>query len=338
MQPGDNFRILASVLYDAVSGHQDWADIPKRPDGTPKATHTRMLTVWRKLHVEIDSMAAEYDTGNSTAITDTQLTDSAKNWAANQFNSYDENWELCPDTSDWWDNWFHVTGTTATQITVDPGSNMTQHGQAGDPYRVEFKGWDPNDDDELRGHIPDPLTSPGSFLEAFKKAYVRVLISGDNGLTPWHYNFGLNVGAERAYNAQHQQHPWAQDYWRIHFMGAYEPGWPSDGSYDNDPDTEECTSAGEYAGTASIYYEVLRDCASQWGWSEAETAHARKYTELHEAGEVFGLPHDEISPSPTHVMWVTTEDSEEDLRKAVPLIYRDSDINRIRYYPKLPPP
>jgi hypothetical protein len=79
MQPGDNFRVVASCDPNFASQYQ--ADINSTTggivdtNGFPIASGyvTDMLTVWRRLHVEVDSMAAVVNnsiSGNVTGITD----------------------------------------------------------------------------------------------------------------------------------------------------------------------------------------------------------------------------------------------------------------------------
>jgi hypothetical protein len=67
MQPGDNYRAGASVLQDALNQPptgqtmQQVADARGTSDGgySVPLTWSPMLTVWRKLYVEVDSMASE---------------------------------------------------------------------------------------------------------------------------------------------------------------------------------------------------------------------------------------------------------------------------------------
>ena len=78
MQPGDNFRVVASCDPNFASQYQ--ADTNSTTggivdtNGNPIASGyvTEMLTVWRRLHVEVDSMAAVVNnsiSGNVTGIT-----------------------------------------------------------------------------------------------------------------------------------------------------------------------------------------------------------------------------------------------------------------------------
>jgi len=80
MQPGDNFRVVASLLAD-FSNNTNAVALQTNDHGAvvyrgntneiPSNNQTEMLTVWRRLHVEVDSMAAvtnNFVSGNITAI------------------------------------------------------------------------------------------------------------------------------------------------------------------------------------------------------------------------------------------------------------------------------
>ena len=78
MQPGDNFRIVASVISNfygqcAAAQTNDHGALvwQNSTNEIPTAYTSDMLTVWRRLHVEVDSMGAvtsNYVTGNITGI------------------------------------------------------------------------------------------------------------------------------------------------------------------------------------------------------------------------------------------------------------------------------
>jgi hypothetical protein len=72
-QPGDNFRVLASCdlefLKDAVNLDKDHKlDIYNAPAKQAVSWQSEVLTVWRRLHIERDSMAA---VGNANTVTGT---------------------------------------------------------------------------------------------------------------------------------------------------------------------------------------------------------------------------------------------------------------------------
>jgi len=331
MQPGDNYRFTASpelpnLLEPLYMQHN--ADVAHLP---ANGRISKKLTVWRKLHVEVDSMGPEYDTGTSTGLTDTTLTDTTKNWAANQFNSYNENWNLNPDTSEEQPNWFDVTDTTATVIIVAGGSQMTNVASQGDAYKVEFKGFPPPEgDDLLRGEIPQPDTD--AFADAFDDAYiVPVFDTGNNSTaTPWHYDFYGSVTDMVNYAASHKATIESAAFWVAYIIGIYET-YETD--HDNDDDTEACAKAFNYEPEpeyALVCLEVERDVAKQHGWSDGEKEHSRQGAALHEIGHHFELQDEGGEDKNTHVMWAAGTDAQEDKYKNLPLIFKEADIAEIR--------
>jgi hypothetical protein len=106
-QPGNNFKVAGAFdksvrdgLHVKEGTQEDalrvWtADGKKVPEGNepdiePVARATELLTVWRRLWVEVDSMAAEFEIGTSTGLTANSLQDITKSWEEDQFNSYNE--------------------------------------------------------------------------------------------------------------------------------------------------------------------------------------------------------------------------------------------------------
>jgi len=77
MQPGDNFRAVAATdanFFNGVAARQNDglnASVTNGSGAIPGNQITTLLTIWRRLHVEVDSMSAvvsNYVTGNVTAI------------------------------------------------------------------------------------------------------------------------------------------------------------------------------------------------------------------------------------------------------------------------------
>ena len=72
MQPGNNYRAGASVLQDAIEqSHQTTADALGHTFAggySVPVVWSPMLTVWRKLHVEVDSMSMVDESNTQTAI------------------------------------------------------------------------------------------------------------------------------------------------------------------------------------------------------------------------------------------------------------------------------
>ena len=300
-------------------------------NSVPAHCTSPMLTCWRKLHVEVDSMGKEFDTSSSTALTDTVLTDNTKTWEENQFHSYSEDWDLNPNTGQ--GQWFDVAANTATQITASGGSQMLSVAQSGDPYRVEFTGFDA--DDSLRGEIPGPNTA--DLEAAFEEAYLKVLFDTgkDQSDCPWHYTFDFNTSDWLTYlwdyrgTAPKPNREETAGYWTAYIMSVYDP---PDVVKDNDPN-------GEHAGVglththepdySSVFEETLRDVKLQHGWSDAEYQHARAGVVVHEIGHQFGLPEDTEGDFDNIMRQPQNDDEEDDLKDRTNR-FQPSDIKRLR--------
>jgi hypothetical protein len=96
MQPGDNFRVVAVIdpntLTNIVARHPDAEaraftnDVPISDDTTTSssAKSTPVLTVWRRVHLEVDSMAAVPDTGPQRNLADGNIVQISGNVANGQ--------------------------------------------------------------------------------------------------------------------------------------------------------------------------------------------------------------------------------------------------------------
>ncbi len=120
MQPGDNFRAVASVVQTAIDGTtQTQADTNSPPQ---YVKFTDMLTVWRRLHVELDSMGPV--TGNQivTAFTDMVGTGTALT-EARGINTIDDgsaDLDKEPPGNGRFENGRFIIGTVPSTITISP--------------------------------------------------------------------------------------------------------------------------------------------------------------------------------------------------------------------------
>ncbi|HUX00189.1 MAG: hypothetical protein WBD63_07740 [Phycisphaerae bacterium] len=165
MQPGDNWRFAvawgdgAQARLQAMT--QPQADTCQPPDGVAES---EMLTTWRKVHVEFDTMEAPDSepfgtvTGNSSKITNDSLQAQGEpNWVAtkleggvldpdqdNPNNSVDfvgdNTWEVLSNTED--------TVTVLTNYTDDDFDNDEQNGRddAGEVFTMSTYAADPSND------------------------------------------------------------------------------------------------------------------------------------------------------------------------------------------------
>jgi hypothetical protein len=120
MQPGDNFRAGASLVQTAIDGTtQTQADTNNPPQ---YVKFTEMLTVWRRLHVELDSMGPV--TGNKiiTAFTDMVGTGTALT-EARGISTIDDgsaNLDKEPPGNGRFENGTFIVGTAPSTITISP--------------------------------------------------------------------------------------------------------------------------------------------------------------------------------------------------------------------------
>ena len=334
VKPGDNFKIAAAtsalrvdeMTQLAADGHEALPDTVKL---------SAMLTVWRKLHVQVDSMGKEYVTGQSTSLEAMKLTDDPQQWQVtpSQFADYNEDWDLNPNTGA--GNWFDVLGNTDDDIYIAAG-DLTTDADTGDPYRVEFQGFPGDGSDPLRGEIPQPNTS--ALADAFDDAYVTVDLTtvseNNNSDAPWHYNLDSDTDDWEEYMYELRAlRTTASEFWYVHIVGGYDNLHPDD---DNDPSTEVSADGGTSISTpqsAMVFNETARDTAAQHGWTPAQTTHSLKGVVLHEIGEHFNLDNDAGENNNTHVMWAATTDAQEDKYKDIPLVFNEDNKYDIRDSP-----
>ena len=138
MQPGDNYRIVASLLNDYAG------DVKAKQNDTegrivfindqtqtpiPSKYNTEMLTVWRKIHIELDKMSSpgvseKFNTvsGTSTALTSTSLTaNGSPGWGTNCLNGgvLDPDDSTAPTSVDFFgDNSFEVASNGSDTLTI----------------------------------------------------------------------------------------------------------------------------------------------------------------------------------------------------------------------------
>ena len=330
MQPGDNWRFCAAKEEDeaALRGMtQNQADRWQPP---PRVAESRMLTTWRKLHVERDSMGADYYTGSSTALSATELTDNNQIWMPQQFCEYNEDWIVFPKTNGTPPlAWFDVVDNWGDRVIVPDGSDMTTVAQVGDPYSVQFNGFGPGD--ASIGDVHDANT--GSFSNAFATAYVAWEDApGSHGASPWHYNFDWSQTAQKDYayyyrNSENWEGP---TYWAVYIAGHYEA---YDEWHDNDPNVELGLLGFMHAPEAEVaivLQQTILDVAAQRTWSDAQRWHCERLVALHEVGHQFELPDREEADN---IMWApdpANGEADETKIPTIPLEFCPEDIATIR--------
>ena len=349
MQPGNNYRAAASLLQDALSAAQldqtkadatdDDYPYPDKPGDFSgykvPATWSQMLTVWRKLHVETDSMAAPDFTNSINGFLSSAPTYNPANGRATipipvlptEFRATDQHKVGRIDIAVFGS--YVTIGTTMSPPSVeirDAPSDIA------DALGLPFTLWD---DDA--GSVPPfhmvgfdalPVTLPkipdtGLMDSVFRNAYVDVpspdLQYFDNDAA-----FDLNVVEDEAVTRGNARRNLASsaDYWAVHVTSAFQGYIAKDG----DPDGEQgvgglnygLTGASGILGTGRagslIFLETIRD--DKRG-NVTEMAVMERYTVAHEAGHQFFLEHaddrhplgDDLNPGGDYIMTDVTDDT-----------------------------
>lgn len=292
-QPGNNFKVAGAfdkMVRDGLhikEGTQEQAlrvwtgdnkRVPERnePDIQPVVRATELLTVWRRLHVEVDSMGVvtgntitgqitnvvDNRDGTSTCTTNQNLDDSIDRFNPGRLtDSANRDFSVIANTN----------GNNFT-ITVNDYADGTR------PSLGNFKLVD---DDELRDGQDVPMPDTSKLANAMREAYVQVLfyVGDNNDNVP----FILNVAyfEEDVRDAQ----DWdsvgfnSADFWVTYILGACQGKREGD----NDPDDETFLTLGvtsRYGGSL-IFIETIKDYSREEGLNAAKEEQG---TVVHEVG------------------------------------------------------
>jgi hypothetical protein len=229
-QPGDNFTVRASTSSSFTS-YQDSAAI----------------TVWRKLHVEVDSMGAPTGTtvaGNITNVTpgaagtSVVTVDINLNDGSGGTGGRFENGVLTA-----LGNNYPVVSNTATTATV----------QGTPPNSVSFVL---TDDDVVPADVAEPDT--GDLVRAYARAFILPVF--DTGFDNGNVAFDLNTeGYELStqINVGKGTPLSSDDYWTVTVQGGFQDAVASD----NDPDNEGTSRAWAIYDVQGVMFltESIRD-------------------------------------------------------------------------------
>lgn len=319
--PGDNYRVAAissidagSVWFRALQGVTDGRVVWGNSNGTVyKNFVTPLLTVWRKLHVEVDSMSAV--TGNS--LTGTILAVDEPDPIG---NAYQQITITAVDETIWTDNedgrfqsgviTIVVNGVdTKLGVRKYDARNMTDDGIDTEILRVK-----PNpglavgqvfvledDDGAVIGGFP-PVVLPrrpdtGLMKKYFNKAYVEPILTPYETAPFYDTNvpFALNVELTEAtselYTLSQKDLTSSQNFWTVKVISAFQE--ELSGDYDNedlavlgivyDPGWMRGREHG-----ALIFLETIRDNATVL---IVDAKVLEQQTVVHEVGHEFHLLH-----------------------------------------------
>jgi hypothetical protein len=304
-QPGDNFRIAGTCLMPDRDGFTASGVGVKDASGqslpTDVAKITPLLTVWRRVHVEMDSMGA---------VAGNQVTGSIRRARPDTANNRTEiTVRQRLDVGRFKGGLMTIAGVGAGTVIDNTRSAVTIHGivasstVAGQSY-VLVDDDDFNDDDvgSLDGDDAENVTAPDTSLvqdsdnpsqNVFAPAYVRPTydIGDNNDLVPFVLNVAEDTSAAKiaTYDFDNVATEASQDFWTVYLLGAYQ--YTTD--YDADgPATEVDIIGGAVDAIngrgASVFNEVLRpsEIGNQPVINKAQTA-------AHEIGHLFNGRHED---------------------------------------------
>jgi hypothetical protein len=291
IQPGNNFRVVAGARptdltevfavsddpYGSVY-HEENFDLIHN-EGEPTLTDaysidgmmaTRLLTVWRRLHVEVDSMGAV--TGNTVSCNISRAEDNGNN-----------GYNVTFDPVLTQDDLGHFVGGVLTDSAATSYLVLSCTGSTA----VVLKGLSPppasglaelSDDDHLTNGQDVPMPDTSQLYAAMQEAFVEVAfdVGDSNDNTPFKANLNSVIPD------MHDVRGWdsvtlnAVPYWVAYVLGAFQGPYAND----NDPESETDVILGETDSTAGgcyIYIESIYDT----GDSQADTV-------VHEVGHAVG--------------------------------------------------
>ncbi len=284
IQPGNNFRVLATghaeiaALVKALD-HDDQArlyfdrnndDILSPGEELGIIDHTmrdgvwvtRELEVWRRLHIEVDSMGlvegntvtgqithvGQPDWGNMTVTvtTDQFLNDSPDRFVPGQLTSNNRDFNVVANSVG--DNF-----TVTVRFYAGPGGPELP---AEGPFILL-------DDDTVVDGMDVPMPDTSELRNAMAEAYVEVLYDvGDaNGATVFQANLASDSHflAARDWDSQASNY---DEFWVTYLLGGYQGPFP----YDNDADSETPLYGWiSPFGGAVVFLETIQDASQERG-------------------------------------------------------------------------
>lgn len=295
MQPGDNWRIAASSRQVEIGGDlrgkQDDAPqlrvIKWNGDYLPTATAkvSEVLTVWRRLHVEVDSMgtvSGNTITGQMNVAAGPSLSTVTTNRTLNDSINRFQGGKLTDSVGNVFDVVSSTNGDNFTLVVNNLFTPVVQSPVAGAFTLI--------DDDLLKDGDDVPMPDMSTLQAAMNEAYVSVLLdlADPNEFVP----FVLNVtDGELDGFAQFNQilnndwtsRAWNSDnFWVAYLLGAFQEGK----DWDMDPDVGPGAEQGTVGRTGPnggcfIYLETNRDGAVKEG---VNVAVYEQDTVVHELG------------------------------------------------------
>lgn len=313
MQPGDNYRAVASSvgpsLFSGLEAKQNDSDQARIFDSNGNAVQpsdylaiSKLLTVWRKMHVEVDSMGSV--SGNAISGTITQVNNPPLPWRRV------ETGQAYSDSTDRFENGVFTSNGIDYPIAGNTGSSNHTFGikQNSGTATVPSVGasFVAVDDDVATTGSGTPLNvaapDTSHIKAAFAPAYVEPAFDGGdstNNHNSGNVSFAANVlrdptaSAVRAQIGAGRGSPvGSKDYWVVYIQGAFQgdfdfdvdPSSESGGTgitsdIENDPDNANVQEG------CLIYSETIRD----FNLANPSKTQSEAWIVAHEVGHLFVL-------------------------------------------------
>ena len=316
VQPGDNFRVALAVNQNDLNGLQVSSpsgsgfvdgDSDQQPTGF-NGVVSPMLTVWRHLWCEFDSMTAppqtaqagaqiNYDQGVVTQIVDNGNGTSTVTVYSNTNPSQVNPGDLTDYGPDRYENGpFYIDGVGTYTVNTNTHNQVVIQGTPG--HAAVGATFQIYDDDVIAIGTRQPRTLPyqlsgGALIyTAFADAFIEPIKAPAQYIQtniPFHRNISENYYFDwQPTVSAHRDLTTAADMWTAYCLCA----WQGDTSADHDPDTEEfelgLTDFGFLPDNQSaIYIETIREAEENPNTPRINEQH----TIVHEIGHQGGAQH-----------------------------------------------
>ena len=336
MNPGDNFMVAAGGDPSVVSGITisgiTLKDSANNTLPVTKAKNTPMLTVWRKIHLEVDNMGAvgtnhELGTVSSASVSGGKTTINLSAGQSIDSGRYSASVNgptvTIAGKININNHTYDVFSNTATQVVVNQSLNVNQ---------ITNKSFTIYDDDDYDGDgawqgdenetsiaslnaFTKMQTSDSASSNVYAPAYIMPVYDGggnvnNNGTVTWAANISHTSAAEQSQLNNNRGASGSDDFW----VGYMQVGYQSDTTLDFDPNSETSSLVGDTPGTTGN--SANADCSGvPQGFAGSllfqETQHDAftfvgqandNLTAPHELGHQFGLQGDGSSGGPWGIM------------------------------------
>lgn len=302
MQPGDNFVIAASrdqaYLNALVIDGINLRDSNNVQLPTSKARATQMLTVWRRVHIEVDSMglvSGNQVTGRTSSVTPNPSANTtvvaAGNTANLELNRFQNGRMVLTNVGS-----YAIVSNTATSVTVQGIINSVPHNTNYTLY--DDDDFNNNNGTTLIGDIGENVSAPDTSLiqdsdspalNVFAAAYVRPTydIGDNNDLVSFKLNMDTTSATTIIANYDFDAIATQADanFWTVYLLGAYQGRTTED----HDPVTDSAIVGivdNLNGQGANVFNEVIRPPESTNTGVVNNAA-----TTAHEIGHLFNGQH-----------------------------------------------